>query len=524
MKRLVTASVVLVLVAGMSAWVAATLVESEPSVITAPEPSVVTAVVERKALTDVVVTRGTVVVPDRISVLAPSPVEGVSSVVTDIMVSVGETVQEGLVLIEVSDRPVFILKGPVPQYRGLFPGAEGDDVAQLQEALERLGYYKGPIDGRFGELTEAAIGEMYAGAGYEAVVSPPNLEELLAEATTALIAAEQQLESARRGLNDAKASHAVSKQEAEAAVRAAENALTATVLEGDAQVDEAELAVRQAEEEYTRVSADPESTASDIAAAEAAVINAQNELAAAKLDRDNSIEEAQDRLAIARTQLEAISMAGVAEALTSVQLATQALDDAHAAKRQLETTTGAGIPVGEVAFVPFGDATVESIGVSLGGIVTPDTELLSLSGSAAQVHAVVPRIANSLVSVDMRALIYPDDGGQALEGRILAIGPMAADTDGGSEAIAVVASDEPIQSDVGANVRVEILIEVEPESLVVPLPAVWTRGTPKTYVTRLLGEVREDIEVQVGRSAGGLIAVKDPSDTLQVGDVVIISD
>ncbi len=36
-------------------------------------------------------------------------------------------------------------------------GAEGSAVSQLQRELQTLGYYDGPIDGGFGELTEAAV-------------------------------------------------------------------------------------------------------------------------------------------------------------------------------------------------------------------------------------------------------------------------------------------------------------------------------------------------------------------------------
>ena len=36
-------------------------------------------------------------------------------------------------------------------------GATGDPVRQLQEALRDLGFYKGPIDGKFGDQTETAV-------------------------------------------------------------------------------------------------------------------------------------------------------------------------------------------------------------------------------------------------------------------------------------------------------------------------------------------------------------------------------
>jgi len=36
-------------------------------------------------------------------------------------------------------------------------GAQGQDVAELQNILASLGYYYGPIDGIFGPLTENAV-------------------------------------------------------------------------------------------------------------------------------------------------------------------------------------------------------------------------------------------------------------------------------------------------------------------------------------------------------------------------------
>ncbi|HHX22521.1 MAG: peptidoglycan-binding domain-containing protein [Tepidanaerobacteraceae bacterium] len=41
--------------------------------------------------------------------------------------------------------------------RILYEGLQGEDVRELQSALESLGYDVGPIDGIFGPLTERAV-------------------------------------------------------------------------------------------------------------------------------------------------------------------------------------------------------------------------------------------------------------------------------------------------------------------------------------------------------------------------------
>ncbi|NIR36168.1 MAG: hypothetical protein GWN79_00915, partial [Actinobacteria bacterium] len=52
----------------------------------------------------------------------------------------GSVVEQGDVLMEVNGAPIVVLYGEVPAYRMLRRNVEGDDVAQLQAALQALGY------------------------------------------------------------------------------------------------------------------------------------------------------------------------------------------------------------------------------------------------------------------------------------------------------------------------------------------------------------------------------------------------
>ncbi|GAA3501830.1 hypothetical protein GCM10019016_089370 [Streptomyces prasinosporus] len=135
-----------------------------------PAPDVLTAPVERRVLTDTVVTRGTVSAAQTVD-LAPvgAAVDGAAApVVTKVMVRPGRTFEAGRVLVEVSGRPVFALPGKLPVYRDLKPGTHGDDVRQLQRALRSLGHSTGSdASGAFGPGTKRAVAALYAALGYE---------------------------------------------------------------------------------------------------------------------------------------------------------------------------------------------------------------------------------------------------------------------------------------------------------------------------------------------------------------------
>lgn len=139
-----------------------------------PAPDVLTASVERRVLADTVVTRGAVTASQTVDI-APggTAAEGAAKpVVTKVMVRSGQTFRSGRVLVEVSGRPVFALRGKLPVYRDLKPGSHGDDVRQLQEALRDLGHATGgDAAGTFGAGTKAAVGALYASIGYEPVTT-----------------------------------------------------------------------------------------------------------------------------------------------------------------------------------------------------------------------------------------------------------------------------------------------------------------------------------------------------------------
>jgi peptidoglycan hydrolase-like protein with peptidoglycan-binding domain len=187
----------------LSGVAAAQLVKSPAQAVADSRPpaaDVLTAPVERRTLKDTVVLRGTVTADQSVSVTptASGQKGAVAPVVTKIPVKAGSTVKAGQLLLEVSGRPVFALKGVVPAYRDLRPGAEGEDVAQLQRALSALGYGTGAdTSGSFGAGTKSALRSLYSSLGYEPVPATDDDGK-------SVKAAEEAVKQARRNLEDAR--------------------------------------------------------------------------------------------------------------------------------------------------------------------------------------------------------------------------------------------------------------------------------------------------------------------------------
>ncbi|MCZ4122212.1 peptidoglycan-binding protein [Streptomyces sp. H39-S7] len=166
----------------------------------APAPDLLTAPVERRVLKDSVILRGTVRAGQSVDV-SPSvtPGEGTGTpVVTKLLVAPRAMVTDGKVLLEVSGRPVFALRGALPVYRDLKPGATGGDVAQLQRSLAELGHRSGDDPaGTFGPGTKAALTGFYASIGYDPLPAHTDGGAAVKAARDAVVAAERALQDAQ---------------------------------------------------------------------------------------------------------------------------------------------------------------------------------------------------------------------------------------------------------------------------------------------------------------------------------------
>ncbi len=180
MSRRVILGVVAVVavLSGVIGWVAGQRIRSPADVAAdaeAPEASLITVPVEERALSSNVVIRGQVEFSDSSDLSVSGSADGVA-IITRLTKEVGDLLAEGDVAVEMAGRPVIVLEGEVPVFRSLTPTLEGPDVRQLEEALLRLGYDPGDIDGVYDTDTEAAVVELYRDAGYSA--DEPSADEL----------------------------------------------------------------------------------------------------------------------------------------------------------------------------------------------------------------------------------------------------------------------------------------------------------------------------------------------------------
>ena len=120
---------------------------------------------ERVLSTDIL-TRGTARFGSpRQLLLAPSSLKTDAGVANRLPLASKE-LKEGDVVLTTSGRPVFLLNGAQPSFRDLGPGVKGDDVRQLEEALARMGFDPGPVDGVYDALTERAVVAWYERSGF----------------------------------------------------------------------------------------------------------------------------------------------------------------------------------------------------------------------------------------------------------------------------------------------------------------------------------------------------------------------
>jgi multidrug efflux pump subunit AcrA (membrane-fusion protein) len=295
----------------------------------APEPSPVTAAVTRTTLSSTITTRGTIRFSDPKPVVLAGPVgsssaSGASAVVTN-TVARGATLNEGDVAMTVAGRPVFILTGNIPMFRQIGAADTGDDVRQLEEALARLGFDPGPIDGVADAPFRAAIEAMYAAKGFKAqgLTDAQQLEQRQRE--VAVRTAERDLSSARIALTTAgKPPTAIEYTRADAAVQSAADGVNAARRRADNDLANANADVAARQRALAAANA-------DVAARQRAVTEAQAAATAAGAEVQRASQQRDAALA-----LDPADPVAVDEATTALGAATQRLADANRAVPQAQ--------------------------------------------------------------------------------------------------------------------------------------------------------------------------------------------
>ncbi|MBK9561027.1 MAG: hypothetical protein IPO44_16220 [Candidatus Microthrix sp.] len=148
-RRIAIGAVVLSVVAVLIGVLVGRRIESPADAALDAQPPAsgpITVPVERRVLSADLRIRGTLGAVDSTEVtLAASSIGPADDVVVSAP-AVGDTVNEGDVILEVGNRPVIALVGDLPMYRDLGPGDLGDDVRLIEEALGRLGYFAKAAD------------------------------------------------------------------------------------------------------------------------------------------------------------------------------------------------------------------------------------------------------------------------------------------------------------------------------------------------------------------------------------------
>lgn len=265
-----------------------------------PEPSWITAMIERRVLSQTVISRGDVRPQIAISVGVPSSIDG-DPVVTGISAATGDGVTEGARLVEVSGRPVIVLQGDVPVYRSLKPGMTGADVAQLQAALTRLGCDTAADVGSYGEATKTCVAKLYNDAGYDPIPTTETeaaelaaVEQNLADAQAAADSAQIALDTALTGPSDLEILNA------DTAVQAAQRNYNDAATSKQVAVEQAQAAINRAQATVDQLNSSPEATSADINSAQGELDDANAALDAAVRSGNAAIATANDALVLAR--------------------------------------------------------------------------------------------------------------------------------------------------------------------------------------------------------------------------------
>ncbi|MEM9464510.1 MAG: peptidoglycan-binding domain-containing protein [Actinomycetota bacterium] len=530
----------------------------------APEPSLITVPVELRELASNVVTRGDARREGSVQVSVDASAgasSGGVAVVTGVTAPQGAVVEEGSVLVEVSERPVIALQGQLPMVRSLGPGSRGDDVAQLQEALVRVGI-EVPVDGFFGEETERGVEQLYVQVGYSA----PGLTE---DERVQLDAARESLDGAQASLNAASAALAElqsplpesQRLQADASLASAEDAVDlaeATATEANA-VAEADLAARRVERTDAQDAADlaadrlaqaeggthPDTglaptveelailTAEDAAAAEvlvsasAAVTAAEATVARTSTEQAEFVDSSKSQLEIAQAQYdELLAPPDTRSASQSVADARRARDRALVEVDEIEARTGVRVPLAEVVFIEAMPTQVQRIDVERGDIIG-GAPIMTVSGADVTVEAALAGSDRPLVAEGDRVLLDDQSLGIEVDGTIAFL----ADEDGGlapdGRFFMRITLDETPETDIaGLNLRITIPItSTGGEVLTVPLAALAAGGD---------GSVRVEVEdpgnpgdtrtviVTTGLETTGFVEVTPVDGDLVAGDRVVV--
>lgn len=550
--------------AALGALIASRTIESPADVAARtapPAPSPILVPIERRVLSTDIVARGTArfgrpiplsVVPSNLKVnpgrIATLPLRSAA-------------VEEGQVILTASGRPVLVLAGTVPTFRDLGPGVVGDDVRLLEEALARLGFAPGPIDGTYDAATARAVAAWYSARGFEpfgptreqqAVIA--TLERDWADAMRAKLAATAAAAAAAEGVAVARAAgdQLIGAASLENATRAAdrrtagENGRAGASLRVDTERARAELAMAAAEAELrariaerATIVLDPRQPEMARLQAEAQLETARSAHERARLDGELAVRTAeqesqlggarqrQAEITLRSARLEAAKLVRAAADAQKIAdfdaaLAIERADRLAAELAQAKARIGVQVPADELVFIPSLPVRVEEIIATIGSPASGP--VLSVTDNQLAVDSALPVETAPLVRLGMPVAIDERALGVRARGTVQMIdgSPGTRGVDGFHFYMEVKVEEAPMRLE-GLSVRLTIPVESTAGAvLAVPVTAVSLGADGGSRVQVLRNGTLDYIAVTPGLSAGGFVEIRPLSEPLEPGQMVVV--
>ena len=549
-------------VVAVVAWGVGSRIESPAEVAarTAPPlPSPILVPVERRVLSSTIVTRGTgrFGTPLKLSV-APSSLKPGPGLISSVPVR-NQQVKEGVAMLVASGRPVFVLQGKVPAYRDMGPGMSGDDVRQLEQALLRLGFDPGPVDGTYDRQTADAVARWYRASNWEPfgptreqLANIATLDREAADAERARLAAEAAVSGAALSVESARASaeHAAKVAAGEQASRQAEatrlktGEQTSLAVEAERAKDQhaersAAADLQAAIAERALIALDPRQPGTARAAADAKVELARAALDKVRVDGRVAMQalERDARLAVVQAEVAALaSQAAQAEGRKLVQAAIDAqrlaeiearvtADRARRLSAELAAARhklGVQVPLDELVFVAALPVRVEEVLVVVGAPASGP--VAAVTNNHLMIDSSLTLETAQLVKAGTSVVIDETDLGIRAKGVVeqVANTPGTRGVDGYHVYFEVRVTEAVGKLD-GVSMRLTIATEsTRGAVLAVPTSALTLSADGSSRVQVHEQGASRQVVVQPGLSTGGFVEVTPLQGTLAAGQQVVV--
>lgn len=260
--------------------------------------------------------------------------------------------------------------------------------------------------------------------------------------------------------------------------------------------------------------------------------NADQDLAAAEhtVDHDRTVVETAQGTYDSDRANPATPASQIASDRAAIAGALQTLATDEATLSNLQSTTGAEVPLGELVFVPQLPVQLVSFAAPVGGTVGAPggmgtANVFTLASREVSVVGGVDSLDAESLKVGLPATITSDISGQTFSSRVAGVGTQPTQQQGGQGDTypVTVTSPQDLSGILGQNVGVRVVLSTSGSpTFQVPVAAVVTTATGSSTVVVVDGSLRTTVVVRVGISDHGTVAVTPTRGSLRVGDQVLL--